>query len=147
MGRANWLYPQIYLFVLTFIPVFIFAYQGLDGAVRALALALPLRVDVDIELPGRPPAPVESAAYFAVAEALANVVKHSAAATAWVRLRHADRRLSVTIGDDGIGGAHPGQSTGLRGIERRLAAFDGTLTMTSPIGGPTIVTMELPCEL
>jgi signal transduction histidine kinase len=125
----------------------VLAERGLDGAVRALALALPLRVDVDIELPGRPQAPVESAAYFAIAEVLANVVKHSAAGTAWVRLRHAGGGLSATVGDDGIGGADPGQGTGLRGIERRLAAFDATLTMTSPIGGPTVVTMELPCAL
>jgi len=125
----------------------VLAERGLDGAVRALALALPLQVDVDIELPGRPPAPVESAAYFAIAEALANVVKHSSAGTAWVRLSHAGRKLSLTVGDDGIGGADPGRGTGLRGIERRLAAFDGTLTMTSPIGGPTVLTMELPCEL
>ena len=125
----------------------VLAERGLDGAVRALSLALPLRVEVDIELPGRPQAPVESAAYFAIAEALANVVKHSAAGTAWVRLRHAGGVLSMTVGDDGIGGADPGQGTGLRGIERRLAAFDGTLTMTSPVDGPTIVTMELPCEL
>ncbi|MGI8334898.1 sensor histidine kinase [Actinomadura scrupuli] len=125
----------------------VLAERGLDGAVRALALALPLPVDVDIELPGRLQAPVESAAYFAVAEAFANVVKHSAAGNAWVRLRHEGGVLSMVVGDDGIGGAESGSGTGLRGIERRLAAFDGTIAMTSPVGGPTVVTMELPCEL
>jgi signal transduction histidine kinase len=92
---------------------------------------------------------VESAGYFAVAEALANVAKHSGATRARVRLRHADGRLVMTVGDDGSGGADPGAGagTGLRGIERRLAAFDGTLTVTSPPGGPTVVTMELPCVL
>ncbi|MDX6429023.1 MAG: hypothetical protein QOE54_1389 [Streptosporangiaceae bacterium] len=125
----------------------VLAERGLDGAVRALALALPLPVDVDIELPGRPHAPVESAAYFAIAEAFANVVKHSAAGHAWARLRHEGGALSMVVGDDGIGGAESGRGTGLQGIERRLAAFDGTIVMTSPVGGPTVVTMELPCEL
>ncbi|WP_315987147.1 sensor histidine kinase [Actinomadura sp. HBU206391] len=121
--------------------------RGLDGALRALALSLPMPVDVAIDLPGRPQAPVESAAYFAVAEALANVVKHSAAARAWVQSHHADGRLVMLVGDDGIGGADSGKGTGLRGIERRLSAFDGTIAVTSPPGGPTVVTMELPCEL
>ncbi|GAA2086460.1 sensor histidine kinase [Actinomadura alba] len=121
--------------------------RGLDGAVRALALSLPVPVDVTIELPGRPQAPVESAAYFAIAEALANVVKHSEAARALVQLHHAKGRLVMLVGDDGIGGADPGGGSGLRGIERRLGAFDGTIAVTSPPGGPTAVTMELPCEL
>lgn len=124
----------------------VLADRGLDGAVRALALANPLPTEVQVELPGRLPAPVESAAYFAVAETLGNVIKHSRATRAWVRLRHAEGKLVMVVGDDGRGGADPGDGTGLRGIERRLAAFDGTLLVTSPPGGPTIVTMELPCE-
>jgi len=125
----------------------VLADRGLDGAVRALALASPLPTDVEIDLPGRPPAPVESAAYFAIAETLANVIKHSGAAKAWVRLSHLGGRLSVLVADDGRGGADPSAGTGLRGIERRLAAFDGTVVVSSPGGGPTVVTMELPCEL
>jgi signal transduction histidine kinase len=125
----------------------VLAERGLDGAVRALALTLPLPVDVRVELPGRAGAPVESAAYFAVAESLANVVKHAGARRAWVRLQHTRDRLLMTVGDDGAGGADPGSGSGLRGIERRLAAFDGTITVTSPAAGPTVVTMELPCEL
>jgi signal transduction histidine kinase len=125
----------------------VLAERGLDGAVRALALTLPLPVDVSVDLQGRPQAPVESAAYFAVAESLANVIKHAAASRAWVQLHHDRGRLVVIIGDDGIGGADPGNGSGLRGIERRLAAFDGTIAVTSPSGGPTVVTMELPCEL
>lgn len=125
----------------------VLADRGLDGAVRALALATPIPVEVDIELPGRPQAPVESAAYFAVAEALTNVAKHSGATSAWIRIRHVDDRLSLMVGDDGQGGAEATDGGGLRGIERRLAAFDGTLGMASPIGGPTIMTLELPCEL
>jgi signal transduction histidine kinase len=125
----------------------VLADRGLDGAVRALALASPLPTEVQVDLPGRLPAPVESAAYFAVAETLGNVIKHSQATRSWVRLRHAEGKLAMVVGDDGRGGADPSDGTGLRGIERRLAAFDGTLLVTSPPGGPTIVTMELPCEL
>jgi signal transduction histidine kinase len=123
------------------------AERGLDGAVRALALSLPLPVDVHIDLPARPSAPVESAAYFAIAEALANVVKHSGAGRAWAQLEYDDGRLVAIVGDDGAGGAHPRTGGGLQGIERRLRAFDGMVAVTSPPGGPTQVTMELPCEL
>ena len=123
------------------------AERGLDGAVRALALSLPLPVDLHIELPGRPAAPVESAAYFAIAEVLANVVKHSGADRAWVQLEYDHGRLIAIVGDNGAGGAHPRAGGGLQGIERRLNAFDGTFAVTSPAGGPTQVTMELPCEL
>jgi signal transduction histidine kinase len=123
------------------------AERGLDGAVRALAISLPLPVDLRIEVPSRPTAPVESAAYFAIAEALANVVKHSGATRAWVQLEHDDGRLIAIVGDNGTGGAHPRDGGGLQGIERRLNAFDGTVAVTSPAGGPTQVTMELPCEL
>jgi signal transduction histidine kinase len=125
----------------------VLAERGLDGAVRALAVSLPLPVDLRIELEGRPPAPVESAAYFAIAEVLANVVKHSAARSAWVQLAYEPGRLVAIIGDDGTGGAVPRAGGGLRGIERRLAAFDGLIAVTSPVGGPTVVTMELPCAL
>jgi signal transduction histidine kinase len=123
------------------------AERGLDGAVRALALSLPLPVDLHIELPGRLSAPVESAAYFAIAEALANVVKHSGANRAWAQLEYGDGRLVAIVGDNGTGGAQPRAGGGLQGIERRLKAFDGMVAVTSPVGGPTQVTMELPCEL
>jgi signal transduction histidine kinase len=125
----------------------VLADRGLDGAVRALAMACPLRVDVQIELPGRPPAPVESAAYFAIAEALANLVKHSAATTAWIQISYEHSRLHVLVGDDGIGGAEVTEGGGLHGVQRRLAVFDGTLTVVSPGGGPTTVVLDVPCEL
>ena len=125
----------------------VLAERGLDGAVRALALSLPLPVDLHIDLPGRASAPVESAAYFAIAEALANVVKHSGANRAWVQLEYDHGRLVAIVGDNGTGGAKPHADGGLRGIERRLNAFDGMVAVTSPAGGPTQVTMELPCEL
>jgi signal transduction histidine kinase len=125
----------------------VLAERGLDGAVRALALSLPTPITVDVDMPGRADTPVESAAYFAIAEALANVSRHSAASSAWVRMRHEDGVLFMAVVDDGVGGADPDDGTGLRGIRRRLAAFDGTMALSSPPGGPTVVTMELPCAL
>ena len=125
----------------------VLADRGLDGAVRALAMAAPLPVEVTVELPGRPPAPVESAMYFAVAETLTNVAKHSGASSAWIRVTYADGKLDAMVGDDGHGGAVANIGGGLNGIERRLSAFDGIVHITSPLGGPTIVTLELPCVL
>ncbi|WP_216653442.1 sensor domain-containing protein [Nocardioides sp. zg-DK7169] len=125
----------------------VLADRGLAGAVGALALDLAVPVQLDTALPGRPPAPVESAVYFAVAECLANVVKHSGAAHAWVRLAHRDGVLCAEVGDDGRGGADPGHGTGMLGVMRRLAAFDGTMAVSSPTGGPTLVTLEVPCAL
>ncbi len=125
----------------------VLADRGLAEAVRALALDTPLRVHFTSELRGRPPAPVESAAYFAVSELLANVSKHAHAAQAWVDLRHHGEMLRIGVTDDGSGGADPARGTGLRGIERRLAAFDGVLAVSSPPGGPTVVNMEIPCAL
>ncbi|GIG44026.1 sensor histidine kinase [Dactylosporangium siamense] len=124
----------------------VLAERGLDGAVQALALTVPLPVDVDISLPGRPLAPVESAAYFAIAEAVTNAVKHARASRISIRLGYDQGRLLMVVRDDGRGGA-VSDGSGLRGIERRLAAFDGTMSVASPPGGPTTVTMELPCEL
>jgi signal transduction histidine kinase len=125
----------------------VLADRGLAGAIQALVLAVPIPVAATIDLPeARLALPVESAAYFAVAESLTNVVKHSEAAAAWVELHLADGTLSMVVGDEGRGGADPDHGTGLRGIERRLAAFDGTLRVSSPPGGPTLVTMEVPCE-
>ncbi|MDT5039270.1 MAG: hypothetical protein QOE51_255 [Actinoplanes sp.] len=125
----------------------VLAERGLDGAVRALALSLPIPTTVESDLPDRLDTPVESAVYFAVAEALANMCRHSGAQHSWVLLRRTDGILHATVGDDGHGGADPVGGTGLRGIERRLAAFDGTMALSSPPGGPTVVTMELPCAL
>jgi signal transduction histidine kinase len=125
----------------------VLADRGLADAVHALALNLPVRVDFTSELAGRPPAPVESAAYFAVSELLANVSKHAHAGQAWIDLRHEGGMLRIDVSDDGTGGADPARGTGLAGIERRLAAFDGVLAVSSPPGGPTMVTMEIPCVL
>ena len=126
----------------------VLADRGLAGAIQALAAASPIQVEVTLELPTeRLPAPLESAAYFAISEALTNVIKHSEAGFAWVLVIQTNSMLSMTVGDDGHGGADPEHGSGLRGIEHRLAAFDGTMQLSSPIGGPTSVTMEVPCEL
>jgi signal transduction histidine kinase len=125
----------------------VLADRGLGHAVRALALDTPLPVDLDIDLPGRLTAPVESACYFAIAEALANAVKHAGARRVHIRIRHADGMLRIEVADDGAGGADPAQGSGLRGVERRLGTFDGILAVSSPAGGPTMVVMEVPCAL
>lgn len=126
----------------------VLADRGLDGAIQALVLAVPLLVEASIDLPdARLSPPVESATYFAVAEALTNVVKHSNAKSAWIQVHYGDGTLSAVVGDDGNGGADRNRGTGLQGIERRLAAFDGTLKISSPPGGPTAISMEVPCEL
>ncbi|HET6940234.1 MAG TPA: ATP-binding protein, partial [Nocardioides sp.] len=125
----------------------VLADRGLEGAVRALALDMAVPVEVIGELAGRPPAPVESAIYFAVAECLANSTKHAGHEHAWVELHHEHDLLRVVVGDDGRGGADVGKGTGMRGVMRRLAAFDGTMAVSSPDAGPTIVTMEVPCVL
>jgi signal transduction histidine kinase len=125
----------------------VLADRGLADAIRALALDTPARISLASELTARPPAPVESAAYFAVSELLANVSKHAEARQTWVDIRHTDGMLRIGVTDNGHGGAEPARGTGLRGIERRLAAFDGVLAISSPPGGPTAVTMEIPCAL
>ncbi|MEV5545002.1 sensor histidine kinase [Streptomyces sp. NPDC052309] len=125
----------------------VLAERGLGDAVRALALRLPVAVDADVDLPGRAEAPVESAAYFAVSEVLTNAVKHSGADRVWVDVHHSEGRLRLTVTDNGRGGAVIGTGSGLAGVERRLGTFDGVLAVSSPVGGPTMVTMEIPCAL
>ena len=125
----------------------VLADRGLTGAVRALALDLAVPVTVTGDLTGRAPAPVESAVYFAVSECLANVVKHAGAERAAVGLGYGDGVLSVTVRDDGIGGARLDGGSGLRGMARRLEVFDGRVDVTSPAGGPTVIRLEVPCEL
>jgi len=125
----------------------VLADRGLGDAIRALALGSPVPAEIDIRLSGRPPAPVESAAYFAVAEALANAVRHSGASHLHIMIAHSTGMLRIEVTDDGRGGADPAQGTGLAGVERRLGTFDGILAVSSPPGGPTIVVIEVPCAL
>ncbi|WP_154402824.1 sensor histidine kinase [Nocardioides speluncae] len=120
---------------------------GLVGGIESLAAPLPLPVTVAASLPGHPPAPVETAVYFGVAECLANVVKHAKAEQVEVTLSHGDGVLRVVVRDDGIGDASAAPGSGLDGLARRMSAFDGIVTISSPTGGPTVVTMEVPCAL
>jgi len=129
----------------------VLADRGLADAVRALALDTPVRTETDIDLPGRLEQPVEAACYFAIAEALTNAVKHSGARLVQIRIRHEGRpapgALRIEVTDNGTGGADPANGSGLAGVERRLATFDGILAVSSPVGGPTIIVMEIPCAL
>jgi signal transduction histidine kinase len=118
---------------------------GLDGAVPALTARCAIPVTADIDLNARPPAPVEATAYFCIGELLANLSKHSAATTGWVRVRRSGTQLRVQVGDDGIGGAAAHPTGGLAGLIDRVDSIGGTLTIASPTGGPTLITVELPC--
>ncbi|MDQ7810103.1 histidine kinase [Amycolatopsis sp. A133] len=120
--------------------------RGLLDAVRALALDSPLKAEVTGSLPGRLEEPVEACVYFAVSELLGNAAKHGAKRVA-IEVAFADDLLTVVVTDEGPGGANPALGSGLRGIERRLGGFDGRLTLTSPIGGPTKAILEIPCQL
>ncbi|HEY0535776.1 MAG TPA: sensor histidine kinase [Actinoplanes sp.] len=119
--------------------------RGLSGALDGLAAscAVPCRVVVDV--PVRCAASVEATAYFVVAEGLTNVAKHSGATGVAVTVRREPERLVVVVDDDGKGGADEARGSGLTGIRRRVEAFDGRLTLTSPPGGPTRMRVELPC--
>ncbi|MET9294892.1 histidine kinase [Streptomyces sp. NPDC003077] len=119
--------------------------RGLVDAVRALALDNPLDVTVDADVPPRLDAPIESAVYFGIAELLTNAVKHAHATRARISLTRDDTGLVVEVQDDGRGGAGERAGGGLAGLRRRLAVFDGRLEITSPAGGPTHVTMMVPC--
>ncbi|WP_324785748.1 sensor histidine kinase [Streptomyces sp. H51] len=120
---------------------------GLQAAVADAADRCVVPVDVDLALPGRPPQAVESAAYFVVCEALANVARHSGAGRARVSGGHRGGRLVLEVSDDGRGGADPSAGSGLTGLADRVSVLDGRLALTSPPGGPTLLRVEFPCEL
>ncbi len=119
--------------------------RGLDAALSALAGRSPVPVDVAVSLDGRLPPPLEATAYFVVAEALTNVARHSGARRATVRIDREDDVVVVEVRDDGVGGARIGNGSGLRGLEDRVGAVEGRLSVSSPRGGPTVVRAELPC--
>ena len=123
----------------------ILADRGLPGAVAELADRAALPVTYAAELPERLPESVETAAYFVLSEAIANAVKHSGAPRIDVDLRVDDRTLHLAVTDDGHGGADAERGSGLAGLGDRVAAVGGRLTLTSPLGGPTIVRAEIPC--
>lgn len=124
----------------------ILADRGLSSAIRALVADLPLPVALELHLPDRLDAPLESALYFSISECLANILKHAHATRAWVSMARGPQLIGIEIGDDGVGGALTG-GAGLRGVTRRLATFDGMMTVTSPPGAGTTITIEMPCEL
>ncbi len=125
----------------------VLADRGLIDAIRARALDCAVPVEVRASLSGRVPPPVESSVYFAVSELLTNISKHAKASKAIVTIDHVPPYLRVEVQDDGVGGADVSQGTGLEGVERRIAAFDGTLRIESPQGGPTVLCMEIPCDI
>jgi signal transduction histidine kinase len=124
--------------------------RGLDAALSAVVQRSVVPTVLDIHLPRRLPDEVEACAYFVVAEALTNVAKHAQASQAvvTVRLDEASNQLSVSVFDNGRGGASATtdeNATGLRGLDERVRAARGTFTVTSPVSGPTTVTAVLPC--
>jgi signal transduction histidine kinase len=120
--------------------------RGLEPALHALASRAPVPVTFDTDSEQRLPAPVEAAAYFVVAEALANVAKYAQATQATVAVRRANGSVTVEITDDGIGGADAAEGSGLRGLGDRVAALDGTLSLESRPGHGTCLHVEIPCE-
>lgn len=120
--------------------------RGLVDAVRALALDSPLEAAVSADVPLRLDPPIESAAYFGIAELLTNAVKHAHATQARISVARDGAGLVLDVEDDGRGGAGVRVGGGLAGLRRRLAVFDGTLEITSPAGGPTRVRIVVPCE-
>ncbi|MGW0885312.1 sensor histidine kinase [Streptomyces sp. NPDC002671] len=123
----------------------VLADQGLVGALSTLATRAGVPTRIDIGELGEVPAAVEAVAYFAVTEALANIARHSRATKAAVHVTRNGAMLSAEITDDGTGGADASRGSGLDGIGRRAAALDGTMKISSPPGGPTTITVELPC--
>ncbi|MDY0812408.1 sensor histidine kinase [Kitasatospora purpeofusca] len=120
--------------------------HGLAAAVAEVALRHPVPVEVDLDLPGRLPGPVETTAYFTVTEALTNAAKHSGATAVTVHGRVAAGRLVLRVTDDGCGGADPAAGAGLQGLADRVAILRGRLMVTSPTGGPTTLRLEVPCS-
>ncbi|WP_423229704.1 MULTISPECIES: sensor histidine kinase [Streptomyces] len=119
--------------------------RGLDAALSGIADRAPLPVRVRVDLASRPAPAIEAVAYFVVSEALANVVKHAQASRAEVTVERFGGILLVVVSDDGVGGADESGGTGLAGLAKRVASVDGTFSISSPVGGPTVVTVELPC--
>ncbi|WP_169799270.1 sensor histidine kinase [Nocardioides jensenii] len=120
--------------------------RGLAGAVRALGSRCALPCEVHVEPLGVVSPAIESAGYFVVAECLTNAVRHADATGTWVQLTRDPDRLYVQVIDDGLGGAHEGvEGGGLYGLRRRTEAFAGSMSISSPSGGPTSVLVELPC--
>jgi signal transduction histidine kinase len=118
--------------------------RGLDAAISAVAARAEVPVAVEVDLPTRPPAAVESIAYFIVSEALTNVTKYARATHASVRITRDQTWIVVEVSDNGVGGASASPGGGLAGLADRAAGIDGILTVNSPLGGPTVIRADLP---
>jgi signal transduction histidine kinase len=119
--------------------------EGLAAALDSLGSRTPISVSLEVA-DGRLPPGVEATAYFVVCEALANVVKHAEATKATIRAERRNGILVVEVSDDGVGGAHAGSGSGLRGLADRVEALGGRLVIESPAGGGTRIVGEIPCE-
>ncbi|MFI1096209.1 sensor histidine kinase [Streptomyces sp. NPDC020917] len=118
--------------------------RGLDAALSSVASRCTVPVTVTVDLPARPAEAIEGIAYFTVSELLQNVSKHSGARHASVDLWRTEDRLMIQVRDDGRGGADVSGGSGLAGLAERLGSVDGLFVVSSPVGGPTAVTAELP---
>jgi signal transduction histidine kinase len=119
--------------------------RGLDAALSGVAARMPIPVRLTVDVPRRPSATIEAVAYFVVSEGLANITKHAQASQAEVFVQRAGDRLHIIVSDDGVGGADPARGTGLTGLAKRAGSVDGTFDVASPPGGPTLITVDLPC--
>ena len=124
----------------------VLADRGLDAALSSLAAKCPVPVDVEVTVDPRPPAAVETCAYFIVGESLTNIAKHAAAKQIQVKVSRTEDKVVVEVTDDGKGGAELRPGGGLAGLADRAATIDGVITVFSPLGGPTVVRADLPCE-
>jgi signal transduction histidine kinase len=119
--------------------------RGLDAALSGVAARMPIPVKVTVDVPRRPSATIEAVAYFVVSEGLTNIAKHAQASQAEVFIQRAGERLHIIVSDDGVGGADPSRGTGLTGLANRAASVDGSFEIASPPGGPTLLSVDLPC--
>jgi len=120
--------------------------RGLDAALSGVVARMPIPVRLTVDLPRRPAPVIEAVAYFVVSEGLANIVKHAQASQAEVIVSRTRDRLHIIVSDDGVGGADPARGTGLAGLAKRAASVDGTFEIDSPPDGPTLLTVDLPCN-
>jgi signal transduction histidine kinase len=119
--------------------------RGLDAALSALAARSPIPVRLDVRLAERPPASVEATAYFIVAEALANAARYAHAKSVTIKVQQHGDKLHIEVVDDGVGGAEERPGGGLAGLADRASSVEGSLQVSSPHGGPTVVAADLPC--
>jgi signal transduction histidine kinase len=119
--------------------------RGLDAALSGIAARAPLPVGLSVDMSERASPTIEAVAYFVVSECLTNIARHASATRAGIDVRREGGTLRIRVTDDGVGGADPARGSGLASLAQRARSVDGTLRLDSPPGGPTVVTVELPC--